>query len=501
MIACLLIPGFELRVALRSRPRLAAVPAALAPPPGREPVLGPVTAAAEAAGVVAGMRLGEALATCPELALVDPDPAGAEREWEGVLRRLEDSGFGVEPVEPGVVVFETRGVERLYGGVEAALSKALASVGPAWDPRAGAGQRRFVALAAASVARPGQAVIVEGEEERSFLEPLPLSLLPLEEERYAELEGLGVRTLGALAALPGGAVAERLGQEGKRAWSLARGGERRRVRGRSPAAELVEALSFPEAVANELTLRRAFGALLDRLLARPERERRPFRKLALAARLVGGGSWRRTVTLREASAERGKLRAALGPKLVEIPAPVVELRLEAVELAEHAGQQLALLAPAGEETDALLREGLRQVRASAGVAPSGRWWRWRRGRGSRRRGRWWCHAMSGDLLPGRRGPPELSEACARRDDRRRRAPPRQPRGRDRGPRGVARRRSLVDRRAGRPALLRGRARVRAERVRLPGRRAAVLVRSARLTGRRHAGSLSSGRPSFAGVEA
>jgi transposase-like protein len=45
---------------------------------------------------------------------------------------------------------------------------------------------------------------------------------------------------------------------------------------------------------------------------------------------------------------------------------VVELRLEAVELAEHAGQQLALLAPAGEETDALLREGLRQVRASAG---------------------------------------------------------------------------------------------------------------------------------------
>ena len=197
MIACLLIPGFELRAALRSRPRLAVVPAALAPEPGREQLVGPVTAAAEAAGVVAGMRLGEALATCPELVLVDPDPAGAEREWEGVLRRLEDAGFGVEPVEPGVVVFETGGVERLYGGVEAALRKALASVGPAWDPRAGAGQRRFVALAAASVARPGQAVIVEGEEEQSFLEPLPLSLLPLEEGRYAELEGLGVRTLGS----------------------------------------------------------------------------------------------------------------------------------------------------------------------------------------------------------------------------------------------------------------------------------------------------------------
>src|SRR6478609_11403336 len=254
MIACLLISGFELRAALRSRPRLAVVPAALAPEPGREQLVGPVTAAAEAVGVTAGMRLGEALATCPQLVLVDPDPAGAEREWEGVLRRLEDAGFGVEPLEPGVVVFETTGVERLYGGVEAALRKALASVGPAWDPRAGAGGRRFVALAAATVARPGQAVIVEGKEEQGFLEPLPLSLLPLPSNRYAELEGLGVRRLGELASLPGGAVEERLGPEGKRAWSLA-GGERSarqaRVRGRSPAAELAEALSFPEAVANE----------------------------------------------------------------------------------------------------------------------------------------------------------------------------------------------------------------------------------------------------------
>ncbi|TML68243.1 MAG: hypothetical protein E6G14_10340 [Actinobacteria bacterium] len=366
MIACLLIPGFELRAALRSRPGVELKPAALAPVPGTEPLLGPVTAAAEAAGVRAQMRLGEALASCPELVLVDPDPAEVEREWEGVLRRLEDVGLAVEPVDPGVVVFETKGVERLYGGVAEALQRALAAVGTAWDPRAGAAGRRFAALAAASVARPGQILIVEGKEEREFLAPLPLSLLPLHPERYAELEGLGVRKLGELAALPGGAVAERLGPDGRRAWALSRGGERRRVRGRAPAVELAEALSFPEAVANELTLRRAFGALLDRLLARPDRGGRPFRKLAVAARLVSGGSWRRTVTLREATAERARLRAALGPKLAELPAPIVELRLEAVELADHTGTQLALVEPRGQELGGRLREGLRQVRASTG---------------------------------------------------------------------------------------------------------------------------------------
>ena len=371
MIACVVVSGFELRAALRTRPRLLLAPAALAPEPGAEQLLGAVTAAAEQAGVTSGMRLGEALATCPGLVLVERDPAAVEQEWEALLRRLEDAGFSVEAIEPGVVVFETSGVERLYGGVEAALTRALASVGPAWDPRAGAGARRFVALAAASVARPGQAVIVEGREEQAFLEPLPLTLLPLERERYAELEGLGIRRLGELARLRGSAVAERLGPEGKRAWSLARGGERRRVRGRSPAAELIETLSFPEAVANELTLRRALAALLERLLARPERAGRPFRKLAVGARLIDGGSWRRTVTLREASAEAGRLRTAIGPRLAEIPAPAVELRLEAVELAEHTGQQLALVAPEGEELDLRLREGLRQVSAGVGSGSVG----------------------------------------------------------------------------------------------------------------------------------
>lgn len=367
MIACLVIPGFELRAALRARPRLALEPTALAPEAGEEPLLGPVTAAAEAVGVKPGMRLGEALATCPALVLVERDPSAVEREWEGVLRRLEDSGFAVDPVEHGVVVFETKGVERLYGGVEGALQRALAAVGSGWDPRIGAATRRFTALAAASVARPGQILVVAAPDEESFLQPLPLSLLPLSQERYAELEGLGLRRIGELAEIPGVAVAERLGAEGRKAWRLAHGGSRARVRGRRPAFELAEAITFPEAVGNELTLRRALGALLERLLARPERAGRPFRKLAVAARLVDGGSWRRTLTLRDATAEPARLRAALGPKLAELPAPIVELRVEAVELAEHRGQQLTLVEPAGEEAEGRLREGLKQVRASTGT--------------------------------------------------------------------------------------------------------------------------------------
>lgn len=365
MIACLSIPGFELKAALRKSPSLALRPAALAPEAGGEPLLGPVTAAAEAAGVRPRMRLGEALATCPRLVLVDPDPAAAEQAWEEVVRSLEDAGFSVEPASLGIAYFDTRGVERLYGGLESALRRALAAVAPAWDARLGAAGRRFAALAAASVARPGQLLVVRDEEVGRFLAPLPLTLLPLERQRYEELESLGVRRLGQLAGLPGGAVAERLGPDGRRAWSLARGGAAARVRGRRPPAELAETLAFPEAVANELTLRRALGAIIETALARPERRDRFVRKVALSATLVGGGSWRRALTLREPSADAVRIRIALAPRLAELPGPATELRIELVELTEPAGRQLELLA-AGAEDRRRLSDGLRQVRASTG---------------------------------------------------------------------------------------------------------------------------------------
>lgn len=365
MIACLTIPGVELQAALRRSPTLALRPAALAPEPQGEPLIGPVTAAAEALGVRPGMRLGEALATCPQLALVEPDPAGAEQAWEEIVRSLEDAGFAVETAAPGVAYFETRGVERLYGGLEPALRRALAAVGSEWDARIGAAGRRFAALAAASVAQAGQALVVREDELPSFLAPLPLTLLPLEKQRYEELEALGVRTLGRLAGLPGGAVAERLGPDGRRAWGLARGGAAARVRGRRPPSEVAETLEFPDAVGNELTLRRALGALVEQALARPERRDRFVRKAALSARLVGGASWRRTLTLREPTAEPERIRIALAPRLAEIPAPVLELRVELVELTAPTGQQLELLA-AGAEDRTKLREGLRQVRAGLG---------------------------------------------------------------------------------------------------------------------------------------
>src|SRR4051812_49854009 len=80
MVVCVLIPRFELAVAAGGREALAAGPVALAPEAGREQFIGQASAAAEAYGVRAGLRLGEALARCPALRLGPPDPAGVAGE-------------------------------------------------------------------------------------------------------------------------------------------------------------------------------------------------------------------------------------------------------------------------------------------------------------------------------------------------------------------------------------------------------------------------------------
>ncbi|MCW3011941.1 MAG: hypothetical protein JWO90_2345, partial [Solirubrobacterales bacterium] len=130
MVVCVLLPRFSLVTAAGGREALATGPAALAPEPGREQLVGEVNGPAESHGVHPGMRLGEALARCPSLALIPPDPVGVADAWERVVARLESIGAQVEGEEPGIACFEADGLRRLHGGsldgVVAAVRRAIA---------------------------------------------------------------------------------------------------------------------------------------------------------------------------------------------------------------------------------------------------------------------------------------------------------------------------------------------------------------------------------------
>src|SRR5215471_14294803 len=176
-IVCVLFPRFQLTIAAGDRSELMQTPAALAPEPGGTQQVGEVSLAAEAFGIHPGMRLGEALARCPRLTLVPPDPAGVADSWERMLVRLESIGAAVEPERPGLVCFDAIGLLRLHGGIDGVLGAARRALRvPA---RFGVAPSRFAAVAAATRARVRRPAIVSGGRKgaREYLSTLPVALL------------------------------------------------------------------------------------------------------------------------------------------------------------------------------------------------------------------------------------------------------------------------------------------------------------------------------------
>jgi nucleotidyltransferase/DNA polymerase involved in DNA repair len=364
-VTCALIPRFRLIAATSGNRETMARPAALAPELGGAQLIGEVTEPAERFGLRAGMRIGEALSRCPELALIAPDPERAERAWDEAQRRLEGIGAQVESGRAGEAFFEAGGLSRLWGGIEGVLKRVRHQVGK--SVRLGAAPGRFCAYVAAA----SSGGIVPDERAREFLEPLPVSLLcgrlgkdEEGDDLPNELERLGISTLGRLAGLPRDAVADRFGRLGLRARRLARG-EDDPLRPRPVREAIAVELELPEAVSGQ-QLERSLELLIARLLAHGARRGRSLRTLSLSARLAAGGGWRRQVALRRASADRSRLADALLPHLTLLPAPAATLRLEAVALGPETGEQLSLSSPE-EERRRRISEAVSQTRSAAGA--------------------------------------------------------------------------------------------------------------------------------------
>jgi protein ImuB len=371
-VGCVLIPRFSLIAALGDRREMLSQPAAVAPEPGGEQSIGEVTGAAEAFGVQPAMALSEALARCPALVLVPPDPGRAGTLWERSLQRLEGIGAEVEPARAGEAFFSVDALLRMWGpNPEGVLAKAGKAVGS--PVRLGAGPTRLCAYAVASTARArSRPTVIPPAMARSRLQPLPVSLLrerlpgpaPEAARLVQTLERLGVATLGDLAGLPRVAVADRFGVIGLRARDLASGADAP-LRPRRPHEELVQAVGLPEA-AYGTQLDRALDLLIERLIADPRRRGRSIRVLRLEARLAGGGSWQAEVPMRSATASAERIMLAAGPKLEALPAPAATLALRAIDLGPETSLQPTLTGDDSERRRELLSEAVRQARAAAG---------------------------------------------------------------------------------------------------------------------------------------
>jgi protein ImuB len=224
------------------------------------------SAEARAEQVTVGLRRREAEARCPELVLLDTDARAEAHVFEVVARAVEEFTPRVELEEPGRLTFPTRGPSRYFGGDDPLLTcvrERVHAVGVA-DVRIGIADGRFPARLAAR-----RDLVVPPGGSAEFCAPWPVGSLRIPDLTDL-LTRLGLRTLGAFAALPGPAVLARFGEEGARAHRWARGLDDRPVVLAVPPPDLVETAELDPPADRIDTAAFAGKGLADRLLARLE---------------------------------------------------------------------------------------------------------------------------------------------------------------------------------------------------------------------------------------
>jgi protein ImuB len=333
------------------------------------------------------MRPAEARALCATLVELPWDDVAVGAAITEASAQLLAASPQVTPVAgaPGLWWVGASGFDAVGG--ERALAHTLLRVARRWHPRprvAIAGScvaARAATWAGASFERAAgdRALVhvVPAGGDAAYLAPAPLALVPMDDELRAALQALGLRTVGALAALSAEDVERRWGDVGLRAWRLARADDLRRpVLARVETQPAIEvALSSPSvttepvlflvraaldrlvhqmlahgravaAVAITLTLDDARGPLATAPVHTVTREARPARPLA------------RVLPLFE------RCRALLDAWTLD--APVIAVRVAIVAVAPLTGEQGDLLSASWRDLGAA-DAALERLRAELGT--------------------------------------------------------------------------------------------------------------------------------------
>ena len=261
--------------ALRGRPLL------IGPPSARGVVL---TASYEARpfGVGSAMPMARARKLCPQALVVPPRFERYQEVSATIMRLFGEFSPCVEPLSLDEAFLDMTGSERLFGSPEqigAKLKRAVRDATGGLTASVGISATKYVAKVASGHGKPDGLTIVPPADAAAWLAPQPVSnLWGAGPKTTLRLEQLGLRTIGAVAALDPTRLEGELGAVGRRFGDLARGLDPRHVSGARAARGLSSERTLESDVSTrpaiEAYLRSAAETVARRLRRRGERAER-----------------------------------------------------------------------------------------------------------------------------------------------------------------------------------------------------------------------------------
>jgi DNA polymerase IV len=355
LLGCVHIPNIAIAIARRGDPALAERPLVMYTTDGTHPT---VYAASEETGATPGMPLRQALLRCPDVVC---HPADIVREQQ-TARALIDLLACMSPRvaattrQPDLTVMLDLGRARLPRAL--ALTQDMAvRIRTALDLHAAIGMAaaQFVADRAAKVAGVSAAVVVPPGQERAFLAPQPITALPIDAELIRRLHLLGLRTLGAVAAVPLDALQVQFGAVGSHIHRLAHGMDDQRVARTVPTLQIAHTRRFNGPVSNCTLLEQAVAALAARLAMDLEAGGLSAKAVTLTLNVEDGPPITACHALLESTAKAALLAQALLrlSRQALVASGIEVVTVAAVELSPVAATQRGMFAPAQGQADRL----------------------------------------------------------------------------------------------------------------------------------------------------
>ena len=365
-VACVLITHLPIRAELRRTARLRDKPVLITARSSEGPRVLDVTPDVE--GVSPGMPLQEALSRCRGAALVEADEAYYHRVFDQIVEALLGRSPVVEKGELGRAYVDMRGTEGIYGGDEGIITALLNAVPGNLGPRVGLAESKFPAYVAASASEAGRATRVS-EDIPDFLSGFPIDLLPLSWEDRVRLQDFGLNTIGQVASLPVGSIQAQLGTQGRVAWELANGIDKRALVPSRLQEAVSDFLTFPVPATSLFAILPAVEILLGRIFSQPSVRGKYLRSVSIQANVLNRSPWSKKIVFKSpinsVEAALFVLRNAL--ETAEIPGPLDDIRMSVSETAGETGIQSSLFSEVRKRQQ--LREVMRHLEVRLRAKP------------------------------------------------------------------------------------------------------------------------------------
>ena len=294
--------AFYASVELLTRPELVGKPVIVGHASQRS-VVTAATYEARKYGVNSAMSMALALRRCPQAIVLEPHFAQYSHYSRIVMRLLHEFTPAVEPLSIDEAFLDVAGALRLYGTPWAIGSRIRERIHEETGLRAsvGAAATKYVAKLASGLAKPDGLLVVPRDSTLAVLHPLPITALWGVGAKSAEqLERLGLRTVGDVAAIPLDALSRAVGPTNAvRLQDLAWGRDPRAVEISRVEKSIGHELTFEHDVTDRMEIHRELLRLADAVGARLRRNGLQARTVALKLRFSDFTTVSRSRTLAE----------------------------------------------------------------------------------------------------------------------------------------------------------------------------------------------------------